>query len=144
MYVCRVLIYTHIWRTGSWDNIILYCLHKFPHAITEVWTCGTQSPAIGKLARYAFTQLVKHKKVSSLSDYTRTDLTTTRLLCLILLVNVCGTCRCGHTWPWHICIFIFEYIYCMCVGFLYNFDFWHVIKWTKYSSLHLRIINFDF
>ena len=36
------------------------------------------------------------KKVSPLSDHTRTVPTTTRLLGLILKVNVCGTCRCGH------------------------------------------------
>ena len=69
MYVCMYFIYlniycmyvgfwltTHIfkWRTGSGDIKILFCLHNFPHAVTEVRTCGTESPKIVGIAQYAF------------------------------------------------------------------------------------------
>ena len=70
----------------------LFCPHNFPHAVTEVRACGTEFPAIVGKARYAFAQLANHKTVSPLSDHTRTVPTTTRLLGLILKVNVCGTC----------------------------------------------------
>ena len=50
-------------------------------------------------------------KVSLLSDHTRTVPTTTRLLCLILKENVCGTCRCGH--PGSGIYIYFIYIVCM-------------------------------
>ena len=94
MHVCMSdfdLIHTY-----SGDIKILFCLHKFPHAVTEVQACGTESPTIVGKRRYAFAQLANHKKVSLLSDYTRTVPKTTLLLGLILKVNVCGTCRCGH------------------------------------------------
>ena len=40
----------------------MFCLHKFPHAITEVQACGTELPAIVGKAQYAFAQLTNHKK----------------------------------------------------------------------------------
>ena len=54
------------------------------------------------------------KKVSPLSEYTRTVPTTTRLLGLILKVNVCGTCRCGHPGSGIYVFYIFEYILYVC------------------------------
>ena len=72
LYVCHVfLLNTHIfkWHTGSGDiKILFFCLHKFPHAVTEVRACGTESPAIVGKARYAFDQLTNHKKFCLISD----------------------------------------------------------------------------
>ena len=97
MYVFYIFEYIlYVCHTYSGDIKILFCLHKFPHAVTEVRACGTESPAIVGKARYAFAQLANHKKVSPLSDHTRTVPTTTRLSGLVLKVNVCGTCICGH------------------------------------------------
>ena len=80
----------HTYSSGSGDIKILFCLHKCPHAVTEVRACGTESPVIVGKAQYAFAQLANHKQVSVLSDHTRTVPTTMRLLGLILKVNVCG------------------------------------------------------
>ena len=91
-----------------------FCLHKYPHAVTEVRACGTESPSIVGKARYAFVQLANHKKVSPLSEYTRTVPTTTRLLGLILKVNVCGTCRCEYPGSGIYVFYIFEYILYVC------------------------------
>ena len=96
------------------DIKILFCLHKFPHAVTEVRTCGTESPAIDGKAWYVFAQLANHKKFSPLSDHTRTVPTTTRLLGLVLKVNVCDTCRCGHPGSGIYVFYIFGYILYVC------------------------------
>ena len=41
----------------------MFCLHKFPHAVTEVRACGTESPTIVGEARYAFAELTNHMYV---------------------------------------------------------------------------------
>ena len=112
---------THIfkWRTGSGDIKILFYLHKVPHAVTEVRACGTKSPAIVGKARYAFAQLANHKTVSLLNDHTRTVPTTTRLLGLILKVNVCGICKCGHPGSGIIICILYIWIYIVCMSGFY-------------------------
>ena len=54
------------------------------------------------------------KTFSLLSDHIRTVPTTTRLLGLILKVNVCGTCRYGHPGSSIYLFYIFEYIFYVC------------------------------
>ena len=57
-----------------------------------MFSCRYRGPSLWhRIARYAFAQLANHKKVSPLSDDTRTVPTTTRLSGLALKVNVCGT-----------------------------------------------------
>ena len=91
----------HIYSSDSGDIKILFCLRKFLHTVTEVRACGTESPAIVRKARYAFTHLANHKKVSLLSDHTRTVLSLSPIPVYQLM---------------YLCIYVFMYIcMCMCV-----------------------------
>ena len=59
LYVCRVLTYSSdALAQGILKSV--FCLHTFPHAITENRACGTESPAIVGKARYASATLANH------------------------------------------------------------------------------------
>ena len=74
MYVCILYIWIYIVCMSGFDLIHTYssdamahgilksffCLHKCPHAVTEVRACDTESLAIVGTARYTFTQLANH------------------------------------------------------------------------------------
>ena len=99
-------------HTYSSDALAQGILKSF-FAFTNFLMPLPRSEPVGK-ARYAFVQLANHKKVSPLSEYTRTVPTTTRHLGLILKVNVCGICRCGHPGSGIYVFYIFEYILYVC------------------------------
>ena len=112
MYACMHLyMYNHVQQTNVTCEYIYVCwyvcLHKCPHAVTEVRACGTESPAIVGKARYTFAQVANHKKVSLLSDHTRIVSTTTWLLdvyvlyCTVLLVPASAP-RLVSQRPWYL------------------------------------------
>ena len=112
-------------HTYSGDIKILFCLHKFPHAITEVRACGSESPAIVGKTLYAFAQLANvriYVYVCSLCVYECMYAN----VCMYLYVRTC-VCTCIHECMYvHTYVLTYECMYVCTCGPTYVYDCMYV------------------
>ena len=133
VYVCMYFIYLNVYcmyivcmsgfdliHTYSSDALaqgILKSFFAFTNVLMPLPMSEPVAPnrprLLGKHGMHS-TNSLAIKNISPLSDHTRTVPTTTRLLGLILKVNVCGTCRCEHPGSGIYLFYIFEYILYVC------------------------------